>query len=259
MMAQFQVPAQLYMTSDVVSVSPSDLLERVYQLATKGGVSSLPVQDQGRLVGMISLTDLLRVGIRQAGSAPHAAALTLPSRSVAEDMTQAVKTITPETTLADAAKVMREEYMHRLFVTRDAKLVGVLSTTDLMRVIEDKKVNHPVGEYMSSPVFTIRDHEPLGEALERLDRGHASGLVVVEGGWPVGVFSKVEALRARDQPRSVAVGDVMSPKTLVLPPTTSLHRAAAQASALGVRRVVIYDQGALRGILSGLDFARAVM
>lgn len=258
-MAQFQVPTHLYMTPEVVSVSSTETLERAYQVATTEGVSSVPVQDGDRLVGIISLTDLLRVGIREAGSAAQAKTLTFPTRAVAEEMTPTVVTITPETSLADAARVMREKLIHRLFVTQESKLVGVLSTTDLMRVIAEKKVNHPVGKYMSSPVFTIRDHEPLGEAVERLDRGHASGLVVVEDGWPVGIFSQVQALEARDQPRSLAVGDVMSSKILVLPPTTSLYRAAAQASALGVRRVVIHDGREALGILSGSDFARAVM
>ena len=258
-MAQFQVPTELYMSPSVVSVASTDTLERAYQVARDQGVSSVPVQDDDRLVGMISLTDLLHVGLREAGATAKARALTFPPRTVGDEMTREVETITPDTLLADAAKTMREKFIHRLFVTREGQLAGVLSTTDLMRAIEEKRVNYPVGDYMSAPVFTIRDHEPLGEALERLDSGHASGLVVVEDGWPVGIFSKVQALEARDQPRSVAVGDVMSPKILVLPPTTSLHRAAAQASSLGVRRVVIHDGRDVQGILSGLDFARAVM
>lgn len=258
-MAQFQVPTHLYMAPQVVSVSSTDTLERACQVAIDQDVSSLPVEDGGRLVGIVSLTDLLHVGLREAGSAAQGSALTFPSRAVAEEMTRTVETITPETSLADAAKIMRDKYIHRLFVTRDSKLAGVLSSTDLIRVIEEKKVKHPVGDYMSSPVFTIRGHEPLSEALRRLDRGHASGLIVVEDGWPVGIFSKMQALKARDQPRSMAVSEVMSLKILVLPPTTSLHRAAAQASALGVRRVVIHDGRDVQGILSGLDFARAVM
>lgn len=258
-MAHFSVPSELYMTRDVVSILPTDTLDRAYQIATEEGVSSLPVVEDDRLAGVISLTDLLRVGHREAGSGVDARALTFPARTVADEMTPDVKTITPETLLSDAAKIMRAEFIHRLYVVSDGKLAGVLSTTDLMRAIEEKQVNHPVGDYMSAPVFTIRDEEPLGEALERLDRGHASGLVVVEDGWPVGIFSKTEALDARDLPRTMAVGDVMSPKVLVLPPTTTLHRAAAQASALGVRRVVIQDATEVKGILSGLDFAQAVM
>jgi CBS domain-containing protein len=183
----------------------------------------------------------------------------LPAKAIATQMTRDVETITPRTLLAEAAGLMRNKRIHRLFVTEDGKLVGVLSTMDLMRAIVDKQMRHPVGDYMSSPVFTIRDKEPLSEAMKRLDRGHASGLIVVENGWPVGIFSKRQALEARDSRRSVAVGEVMSPRILVLPPSTSLYRAAAQALALGVRRVVIHDGRESKGILSGLDFAEAVM
>lgn len=258
-MAHFQVPVELYMTTGVVSVSPSDSLARAYQVATEHEISSLPVTEGDALLGVVSLTDLLHVGRREAGSAADARALVFPARSVAEEMTPDVETITRQTQLSEAAGIMRKRFIHRLFVLDDGVLCGVLSTTDLMRALEDKQVNYPVGDYMSSPVFTIRDQEPLGEALERLDRGHAGALVVVEEGWPVGMFGKREALEARDLPRSVAVGDVMSPRILVLPPSTSLHRAAAQASALGVRRVVIQEGNDVKGILSGLDFARAVM
>jgi CBS domain-containing protein len=258
-MAHFQVPVELYMTTDVVSVQPSDSLTHAYEVSTEHDISSLPVTDGDALLGVVSLTDLLHVGRREAGSASDARALVFPSRPVSEAMTEGVETVTPQTHLSEAAAVMRKRFIHRLYVTDDDRLCGVLSTTDLLRALEEKRVNHPVGDYMSSPVFTIRDQEPLSEALERLDRGHASGLVVVEDGWPVGIFSKHEALESRDLPRSEAVGDVMSPKILVLPPSTSLHRAAAQASALGVRRVVIQEGSEVKGILSGLDFARAVM
>ena len=258
-MAQFQVPTELYMTPDVVTVSVTDGLDRAYQVALEQRVSSVPVQEGDAVVGIISLTDLLRVGAREAGSGAQAQALTFPSRPVSEEMTRGVETVTPDTMLADAARVMREKRIHRLLVTRDGRLAGVLSTTDLMRAIDEKKVNHSVGEYMSSPVFTIRDHEPLGEAVERLDRGHASGIVVVEDGWPVGIFAKRQALEAKDHPRSTAVGDVMSPEDSR---PAARHLVAPRGGAgqrARVRRVVIHDAGEVRGILSGLDFARAVM
>jgi CBS domain-containing protein len=257
-MAHFQVPVELYMTRDVVSVLPSDTLAQAHDTAIRHDVTSLPVMEGDRLLGVISVTDLLRAARREVGSSVEARVLQFPSKPVSAVMTADVWTVPPGTYLADAAGIMRKEFIHRLFVIKDGAVAGVVSTTDLLRAIEEKRVNHCVGDYMSSPVFTIRDQEPLGEAVERLDRGHASGLVVVEDGWPVGIFSKREALDARDLPRSVAMGDVMSPKILVLPSTTTLHRAAAQASALGVRRVVIQDGGEVAGILSGLDFARAV-
>ncbi len=257
-MSNFQVPVKLYMTSPVVTVTPDDPLETAHDRMVARGVSSLAVVEGRTPVGVISRSDLLRVGKREAGSGQKSSVLTLPARTVAEEMTRKVLAVSPDTPLATAARMMVKGYIHRVLVTDGDVLVGVLSTRDLMRALEEKQSSHKVGEFMSSPVFTIRDEEPLSEAVERLEKAHVSGLVVVEDGWPVGVFGKAEALDARDLPRSVAVGDVMNPRVLVLPSTTTLHRAAAQAAALGVRRVVIQDVGGLKGILSGLDFARAV-
>ncbi len=257
-MSHYQVPLKLYMTTRVIGVAPSDSLTTAWERMSDRDISSLAVTEGDRLVGVITRSDLLRVGKREAGSSPSATALSFPARTVADEMTAEVQTATPETTLEEAAARMRSAFVHRLFIIDDGRAVGVLSTRDLLRALEEKRDNHRISDFMTSPVFTIRDEETLGEAVTRLDRGHASGLIVVEDGWPVGVFGKREALDARELPRSVAVGDVMSPRILVLPATTSLHRAAAQARALGVRRVVVHDDNGIAGIVSGLDFARAV-
>jgi len=257
-MANFQVPVREYMTSPVISVSPGDSLEEAHRRLVERGVSALAVTEGDSLIGLISRTDLIRVGKREAGSSVRARILTLPARTVRDEMTTEVAAVAPDAPLAEAARRMREGFIHRVFVVEDGALVGVLGTRDLIRAIADKRTNDRIGKYMSAPVFTIRDEETIGEAVDRLDRGHVSGFVVVEDGWPVGVFGKVEALEARDLPRSVAVGDAMNPRVLVLPSTTKLHRAAAQAQALGVRRVIIHDGNGVLGILSGMDFAQAV-
>ena len=49
----------------------------------------------------------------------------------------------------------------------------------------------------------------------------------------------------------------MSPSILLLDGQTPIHRAAAQARATRVRRVVALENGRPRGILTGLDFAKA--
>lgn len=256
--SNFQVPVRLYMSSPVVSASPDDSYAHAHDLLVKHGISSLAVVKDHTLVGTISRTDLLRVGRRDGTSGVRSPALIFPSGAVAEAMTSDVATVAPDTPVATAAAKMVKGYIHRVYITENGRLLGVLSTRDLMTVLEEDRTNSLVSEFMSSPVFTIRDEEPISEAVLRLDRAHVSGLIVVEGDWPVGVFGKAEALDAEGLPGSTAVGDVMNPRVLVLPSTTSLHRAASQARALGVRRVVLQNGAKVEGILSGLDFARAI-
>lgn len=258
-MANFQVPVHLYMSSPARTIPENASLEEAYERMMSAGISSLPVVDANdRLSGLISRSDLLRVGQRESGSRADGVTLTLPDHTVSDEMTREVRTVSPGDPLDEAARRMVSDRIHRVIVVEDGQVRGVLSTRDLMRAIREKEMNVPLGEYMSTPVFTIRAEEPLAMAVERLGKARISGLVVVEDGWPVGVFTQVEALEARDVRRSTPVGDVMSPRILTLLPDTRLYRAAAQAAATNVRRVVVQDAGKLAGILSGLDFARAV-
>lgn len=258
-MSNFRVPVELFMHVPPVVIHPDAPLEEAHDLMSRRGISSLPVTNgDGSLMGIVTRTDLLRVAGREAGLRPDADALVLPDRPVSEEMTRDVRTTTRDTPLEKAAAEMVRHRVHRLVVCDEEAPVGILSTRDLMLALEEKQANHPVSDWMSSPVFTIRAEEPLGMAVERLEKARVSGLVVVEDGWPVGMFAQPEALEARDLPRSTAVGDVMNPRILTLSPDTRMHRAAAQAAATRVRRVVVQKGDRLVGILSGLDFARAV-
>ena len=89
-----------------------------------------------------------------------------------------------------------------------------------------------------------------------MDRAHVSGLVVVDDGWPVGLFTQREALHVKDLPRDTPVEAAMSSALLCLSPNVRVFRAAQQAATLGVRRIIAVDDSKPVGILSGLDFAR---
>jgi predicted transcriptional regulator len=254
------MPVQLYMTSPVHTVHPADNLDHVRKRLDELRISSLAVVDANdKLMGVISRTDLIRVGRRQAGSRGKAALLTLPNKAVSRRMTDKVVTVAPEDPISLAAKHIVEGRLHRVYVEESEKLVGVLSTNDVMRAIRDKRVNKPISDWMSSPVFTVRAQEPVSLATERLEKARVQGLVVVDDGWPVGVFTQREALEARHRARKTPVDEAMNPAMLSLEADTPLHRAAAQAEALRVRRVIVVSNRQIEGILTGVDFARAVI
>jgi CBS domain-containing protein len=85
------------------------------------------------------------------------------------------------------------------------------------------------------------------------------GLVVVDGTWPVGVFTHTEALRTRHLTPSLLetpVEQVMSYETICLDVKTPLYRVAGHFVQMNVRRVLAVEARALRGIASGFDLAR---
>ncbi len=258
-MANFADPVALYMTSDVVRCRPDDSLDAVRRTLRAHQISSLAVVDGAdKLVGVVSRSDLLRVGRLQAGSRPGARLLVLPKQPVSEVMTADPVRVDPEASLADAGTLLTQKRIHRVFVERDGELQGVLSTRDLMLSIRDVRMNNPIREFASSPVFSVRATEPVSLATDRLAKAKVSGLVVVDDDWPVGVFTQVEAMASRDLPRTTPTEDVMNSAMICMDLETKMHRAAAQAAAMRVRRVIACKSREMFGILTGLDFAKAV-
>ncbi len=257
-MSNFATSVELYMSTPLVCAHRGDRLPQIQEKLLNHQISSLPVvDDMGAAIGVISRTDLIRIGRADAGRRPKSALLSLPDKRVEDVMTEDVCTVPSNASVRDAATRMVERRYHRVYVVDGKRLIGVLSTKDIMLVISRERSKHTLSSLMSKPVFTVRADEPVAFAAERLDGARVSGVVVVEDGWPVGVFTQVESLLSAALPRDTLVEAVMNPAMLCMPSTTLVHRAAAQAAATRVRRVIVTDKREMVGILGGLDFARA--
>lgn len=100
----------------------------------KRGFSGAPVIDQEKkVVGLASQTDL----VRWLGGAPS----TLHRRTVVEDiMTPMAFTICETAKISEAAALMVFEEVHRLpVVSRDAKVIGIVSSIDVLRWIAENE------------------------------------------------------------------------------------------------------------------------
>jgi CBS domain-containing protein len=192
----------------------------------------------------------------ESASYGHGRALTLPSGTVADVMTTSPISVGVGTELRAAARTMRDERIHRLFVEDGSELVGVLSTRDLMRAVVEHGASEMLGDIAHGSLVTADD--PLALAADRLDRSNKQGLVVVDDGWPVGIFDQRIALASRGMPAETRVDEVMSLRIATLPSHVPLSRAAAQALELKVRRILVVQERNTTGIVSGLDFARFV-
>jgi len=144
------------MVKHVVAVNPDDLLHDALDLICENRVSALPVVDsRGHCLGMLSTSDLIDLThelddelqnlgrVRDAKPQWLIEQLTqaLGSERVSEQMTPNVATIHQEASVTDAAAAMMRNRVHRLPVTDDHnKLLGIISTMDIMGVIADGAV-----------------------------------------------------------------------------------------------------------------------
>ena len=117
------------MSPDPIVVWPDTSVTEVADVLDRSGISGVPVVDwNGYLVGVVSQTGLLRVWAdRSRLSARHI-------------MSQPVLTVTVDTRIDEAARLMESHHVHRLVVVDDdgESPVGVLSATDLIHAMADR-------------------------------------------------------------------------------------------------------------------------
>jgi CBS domain-containing protein len=250
------------MASPVRTVSADAPLADAYKVLRQHALSSLVVEHRGRHVGVVSRTDLLRVGRVADGAVRRAPLLSLPDKAVRDVMTPGLITVDHGATVSEAARVMVGQRIHRVFV-RAAEgdgLAGVISTRDIMEAVAHSGMRAPLSDYMTTPVLTVRGDDTLGFATEKLAESGVAGMVVVDAQEiPVGYFTQVEALQTRDWDAATPVEEAMNLGILCMNLSTPLHRAAAAAAEMRARRVIAVDRRRLHGILTGIDFARAAL
>lgn len=253
----FDRPVTTYMSRALETAAPDTPIEEIAAVMHGRGVSGIPVIDNGELVGVVTRTDLIQLGVLQGGRRWTTPAMALPKRRAADIMSGPPRVITPTTPLRIAAKIMSDHAIHRLFVLEaNQGLAGVISTRDIAEAVRDARVETPLSAVMTSPIVTLDVRAPLGAAIELLARVPITGVIVTEECRPIGVFTQLDALASRDLPRSTPIDTTFDAAVICLPDDTRLHRAAAHACQLDVRRVVACRDREAVGVVSGLDFAR---
>lgn len=118
-----------------VQTVPSDAVvnDAVVTLA-EFHISALPVVDgTGRMVGVISSTDVL--ASEEEAEDQRARETLFEGTFVRDLMTPRPLTISADAEVNEAAQQMLYADVHRLFVTEGERLIGVISTTDIMRAV----------------------------------------------------------------------------------------------------------------------------
>jgi predicted transcriptional regulator len=191
----WRTPVREFMSRGLVSARPETLLADVQRAFGHNDISAVPVIDEeGVLHGILSSKDLLRFAREQAPSSGEGGAEVAAQRA-ADAMRATVLTIDEGASVASAAQEMVRHRVHRLIVVREGRPCAVISTRDAMRAIALARSSVPLGDVMTREVLCIDVGMPADEACARLDDANVRGLIVVDGSWPVGVFTHIEAWR----------------------------------------------------------------
>lgn len=132
------IPVSTIMSTQLVVLKTSDGLEKAEYLFKKHRIRHIPVIEKNqKIVGMLSLTDLLRISFADGAYEDEEDIETVVYEmfTLPQVMAKNVKTVSPETTVRDVAEFLAREEFHALPVVEGGELVGIVTTTDLIKYL----------------------------------------------------------------------------------------------------------------------------
>ncbi|MDY6795791.1 MAG: CBS domain-containing protein [Actinomycetota bacterium] len=123
-----------HMSTDLIILSPDDTLRRARQLIKDHGLRRFPVCDEGRLLGIVTDRDVRQADMSSAVMQERRYVDYILDRIlVGGIMTPNPITVTPDTHLKDAARIILENKIGGLPVIEGGELVGIVTETDLIQ------------------------------------------------------------------------------------------------------------------------------
>jgi CBS domain-containing protein len=126
------------MTQKLVTVSPDDIVAKAKALMDSHNFGHVPVVEDGKLVGIRSNNDTRWHG--------HLTA------AVAEAMTPDPVTVTSETTIDEAARLMLRRKINAVLVVDSGAPVGIITTSDILKLFLEATPSRRMAPFLAEAV-----------------------------------------------------------------------------------------------------------
>ena len=145
------------MSKNPVTTNPDASVPNALKVMQGSGVRQLPVLEKGKLVGIVSLADLFRALPSPASSLSRwEVEYLLDQVKVREVMTTKVISVTEETAVEEAGRIMAEGKVSGLPVIQDSELVGMITESHLFRILLDVFGAHQPGVRVTAKMPLIK-------------------------------------------------------------------------------------------------------
>lgn len=143
-----------WMTPNPITIDPKTTLPEAHRLMKECHIRRLPVVDRGQVVGILTLGDIREASPSDATSLSiYELNYLLAKLTVEHIMTREPLTIAPSATIREAAQIMLERKIGSLPVIEDEKLVGIITESDIFRVLVQESEPVSVGVFSMQPSY----------------------------------------------------------------------------------------------------------
>jgi signal-transduction protein with cAMP-binding, CBS, and nucleotidyltransferase domain len=201
----FESPSRIGMNSPLIEIDIDRSVIEANHLMHFNGIRHLSVSEKGKIIGMISVRDLVRHFSTEKEGPLFAMSDIFKPLTVLTH--RDIQTIDGSASARDAAQKMEEKKVGSLIVTEEGGYAGIITETDLVRKVvgyglAPSKI--PVGVMMNTPIVSIDISQSIQEANEMMATKGVRHLAVTEGGQVIGILSirdLIGMISIRDLPR----------------------------------------------------------
>ena len=181
------------------TLKPEQDINDAANLIFKTGLRALPVVEKDKVVGLISLHDIVEMASKTREF----------RQTTAEAIMTSPESITENTDIGTARMLMREKNVSRLPVLdKNQKLIGVVTIFDLLKAVKphermdfysmsaekEKIMEIPSSVVMNTMPTKIERSASLSEVVEKIREDETDGAIVVENNTPIGIITEKDLL-----------------------------------------------------------------
>lgn len=279
-----------YATPDVITVVPTDTIDKAISLMEERDVHHLVVVDwQSGPVGLLSDRDIListgwRLSVERRAKSRYFGGRTLGPTRVEQIMSRPIVSLPEASTARQVATTMCDRRFGAVPIVNRGKLVGIVTVHDLIRWLDELGLEHtpagrfldsPVRIHMSSPVMTVSPEGSLDDVVSYFHRFSIHHVPVAQDQRLMGIVSDRDVRRSLgwsticDQQSEaegtlppvefpVKAAHVMNRDVMTASPHSSMRHALRRMIFHRVHSLPVVHADQLIGILTSTDFVKAV-
>lgn len=242
------------MTEDIATVRLGSSVVSAAKIMSDKSISCIIVSDNGDLSGIITETDLLKKAVAEGYD--------FRKMTVEQIMSTPVRSLPRNLSVLDASRIMEAENIRRLVILEDERLVGILTQTDIVRVLTSYSMWKNVEELMTSDVAAISSSATVKEAADVMSSRDISCLVAMDNNAVAGIFTERDLLKRvialKRNPSETILKNVISSPVVSVPSNYSIPSASKMMEKMKIRRLLVMDNQNLMGVVTQTDILKAI-
>lgn len=240
-----------YMTAYPISVKPTVSFKTVIDFMAENGFATLIVMEEQSIIplGVLTEREVLRYVVSEGK---------IPDKQVKDLQIQPFVSVTPGTTVLEAAKLMISKKSRVLVFADNNMLVGIITASDMLRAFRKTIISPPIDKVMSTKVHQCTYDDSILDA-SKIMHEQKIGSVIVSKGSLYGIFTQRDLMHVlqKEIEMTSKVGDYSSFPLVTAKKGILANEAASIMAANNLKRLVLTENDIPVGVVTARDIVDA--